>query len=393
MKPKILILGGGYAGIIAANRLDKQIKDSEITLISESSSFQERIRFHEMASSGQTKERNIREFLRTNVSFLQTKVTEIFPKEKLVKVGTTDQKISYDYLIITLGSSQIRSLNPNENSIQSRGAVFEFLKKKDNSKIQNLGIIGTGLTGIEMATEWKHFHPNSKVTIIDRNPFASSFSKKGKDYMRSVFLENKIQILDQMNIESIEGNEIRFGNKTKLSFDSILNCTGFQSPSLLKESGFRTNSQNQIYVDPFLRSLDFPEVFVAGDSAYLENSILRMGCVTALPMGAYVADHLANLTRGKKLSPFSFQFFGRCISLGRNVGMIQLTEGNDKAKEWIIKGKWGAWMKELVCKFTIVSLILEKKLPFRFYFWPKGNPILTEKKVVSESLPVGGLVT
>ncbi|TGK47974.1 NADH-quinone oxidoreductase subunit D [Leptospira kanakyensis] len=393
MKPKILILGAGYAGIIAANRLDKQVKDVEIILISESSGFQERIRFHEIASAGQKKERNIRDLLRTNVSFLQTKVTGIFPKEKRIQVEGSNQKINYDYLVITLGSSGIRQMNPNENSIQSNGAVSEFLKKKDHSKIQNLCIVGSGLTGIEMATEWKHFYPKSKVTIVDKNPFASSFSKQGRDYIKNFFVENNIQILDQMNIKGIEENEIRFENKTKLSFDCIVNCTGFQSPNLLKESGFKTNSQNQIYVDAFLRSFEFPEVFVAGDSAYLENSILRMGCVTALPMGAYVADHLANLISGKNLSPFSFQFFGRCVSLGRKVGMIQLTEGNDKPKEQIIKGKWGAIVKEMVCKFTILSLVLEKKLPFRFYFWPKGNPIKGKNKLIPESIPVGNLVT
>ncbi|TGK87528.1 NADH-quinone oxidoreductase subunit D [Leptospira noumeaensis] len=392
MKPKILILGAGYAGIIAANRLDKQVKDAEIILVSESSGFQERIRFHEIASAGKRKERNIRDLLRTNISFVQTKVTGIFPKEKRIQLEGNNQNIDYDYLVITLGSSGIRQMNPNENSIQSKGAVSEFLKKRDLSKIQNLCIVGSGLTGIEMATEWKYFYPKSKVTIVDRNPFASSFSKQGRDYMRNFFVENKIQILDQMNIAGIEENEIHFENKTKLSFDCIVNCTGFQSPNLLKESGFKTNSQNQIYVDAFLRSLEFPEVFVAGDSAYLENSILRMGCVTALPMGAYVADHLANLIGGKNLSPFSFQFFGRCVSLGREVGMIQLTEGNDKPKEQIIKGKWGALVKEMVCKFTIVSLILEKKLPFRFYFWPKGNPIHGKNKLLQETIPVGDLV-
>ncbi|TGL87941.1 NADH-quinone oxidoreductase subunit D [Leptospira congkakensis] len=391
MKAKILILGAGYAGIIAANRLDKQVKDSEITVISESSLFQERIRFHEIASGGQNKEWKVRNLLRTNVNFLQNKVTRIFPKEKRVTIEGTNQSISYDYLVITLGSSQIRKITKNENSIQSKDAVDEFLKNKTQTNIQNLCIVGSGLTGIEMATEWKYFHPQGEVTIIDRNSFASSFSKKGQTYLKSYLSENGIRILDQMNIEKIEGNEIEIGNKTKLSFDSIINCTGFQTPPILKESGFRTNSQNQIYVDPFLRSLDFPEVFVAGDSAYLENSILRMGCVTALPMGAYVADHLANLFKGKNLSPFSFQFAGRCVSLGRNVGMIQLTEGNDKPKEMIIKGKWGALVKELVCKYTLVSLILEKKLPFRFYLWPKGNPIQEKIKSVSKPMPVGDL--
>lgn len=392
MKPKILILGAGYAGIIAANRLDKQVKDAEIVLISESSGFKERIRYHETASAGLKKEILIRDLLRTNVNFLQTKVTGILPKEKTVIIEAKNQNIHYDYLVIALGSSEIRKIQTKENSIQSKDAVLEFLKRKEISKIQNLCIIGSGLTGLEMATEWKYFYPKSRVTLIDRNELGSSFSKKAKEYLQTYLLKNEIEVLDKAKIDKIEGNEIQFENQTKRSFDCIINCTGFQSSSLPKESGFRTNSQNQIYVDPFLRSLEYPEVFVAGDSAYLENSILRMGCVTALPMGAYIADHLANVIQKKNLSPFSFQFAGRCMSLGREDGLIQMTYGDDKPKEWIIKGKWGAFIKEVVNRFTIFSLMMEKYLPFRFYFWPKGNPILEKEKRISKPMIAGDLV-
>ncbi|TGL45194.1 NAD(P)/FAD-dependent oxidoreductase [Leptospira perdikensis] len=391
MKPKILILGAGYAGIMAANRLDKQVRDAEIILISESSEFKERIRYHETAAVGQKKEIPIKNLLRTRVNFLKTKVTGIYPNEKSIKVEFNNQNLNYDYLVIALGSSDIRQIQTKENSIQSKDAVLEFLKQKEKSIIQNLCIIGGGLTGLELATEWKYFFPQSMVTLIDRNELGASFSKKAKEYFQTYMLENKIKIFDRTQIKKIEGNEIEFENQTKQTYDCIVNCTGFQSSSLLKESGFQTNDKNQIFVDPFLRSIEHPDVFVAGDSAYLENSILRMGCVTALPMGSYIADHLANRINGKNLYPFSFQFVGRCVSLGREDGLIQLTHGDDKPKECIIKGKWGARVKELVNRFTIFSLLMEKHLPFRFYFWPKGNPILGGNKVPSNPMKVGDL--
>ncbi|EOQ96256.1 pyridine nucleotide-disulfide oxidoreductase [Leptospira wolbachii serovar Codice str. CDC] len=388
MKPKILILGAGYAGILAANRLDKQLKDAEIIIISESIGFKEKIRFHEMASAGQKKEIKIKKLLRTRISFLQGKVKDIFPNEKSVVVEGNPDRINYDYLVIALGSSQIRPIQTSEASIQSKEAVSDFLRKNKQREIQKLCIIGAGLTGIEMASEWKYFHPHSTVTIIDRNELGSSFSKRAKDYLRVFMLENDINILENTHIKTISENEITLENQNKVSFDCLLNCTGFKGPDLLKEAGFQTNSLNQIYVDPFLRSRQYPNVFVAGDSAYLENSILRMGCVTALPMGAYIADQLANLINGKNLSPFSFQFVGRCVSLGRKEGFIQFTYGDDRPKEWIIKGRWGAMIKELVNRFTIFSLKMEKQSPFRFYFWPKGNPLRMEEIDLAKTISI-----
>ncbi|PKA11183.1 NADH-quinone oxidoreductase subunit D [Leptospira meyeri] len=389
MKPKIIILGAGYAGIMAANRLDKQLDEVEIILISESNMFQERIRNHETAIQDKRKQIQIKDLLRTRVRFLQSRITNILPEEKSVLLEGLSEPLSYDYLILCLGSTGIHGKSNLENSIQSKEAVSKFLKDSKQREIQNLCIIGGGLTGIEMATEWKHYHPDSSVTIVDRNEWGTSFSSKAKDYLKSYLSRNQIQILDKVRIETILDNEIIFQNKTKLSFDALLNCSGFHCSSLPKKVGFPTNERNQVYVDPFLRSIGHPKVFVAGDLAYLENSYLRMGCVTALPMGAYIADHLANLIRGKNISPFSFQFFGRCISLGRNEGLIQFTYNDDKPKNKIIKGKWGALIKEMVNRFTIFSLKMEKNLPFRFYFWPKGNPIKMEKNLEKNPISIG----
>lgn len=389
MKPKIIILGAGYAGIMAANRLDKQLDEVEIILISESNIFQERIRNHETTVQEKRKNYQIKDLLRTRVKFLQARITNILPSEKSVLLEGKSEPLFYDYLILCLGSTGIQKKSNFEHSIQSQEAVSKFLKDSKQKEIQNLCIIGGGLTGIEMATEWKHYRPHSSVTIVDRNEWGTSFSKKAKDYLQSYLFQNQIQILDNVKIETISAKEIIFQNQTKLSFDVLFNCCGFHCSPLPKQAGFPTNERNQVYVDPFLRAIGHPEVFVAGDLAYLETSYLRMGCVTALPMGAYIADHLANLIQGKNISPFSFQFFGRCISLGRNEGLIQFTYNDDKPKEKIIKGKWGARIKEMVNRFTIFSLKMEKLLPFRFYFWPKGNPIQMENELQKKPVPIG----
>ncbi|TGK46961.1 NAD(P)/FAD-dependent oxidoreductase [Leptospira bouyouniensis] len=375
MKTKIVILGAGYAGILCANRLEKQIKNVEIFLISDSIYFQERIRFHEFASKSTEKKHTIQNLIRKNINLLNGKVTLIQPELNQVVIETINGviQIDYHYLVVSIGSSGIKKLTKDENSIQSKESVNKFLIEKKPETLNHLCILGGGLTGIELATEWKEKFPKSEVTIVDQSQFGKSFSNLGKQHLLKKFKSLGINIVDSAKIRNISSGKISFFNHSELSYDCLMNCTGFITNPLLKESGFQTNDKNQIYVDSLLRSIQYQNVFVAGDSAKLEHSSLRMGCVTALPMGAYVADTVSKTIRNQNLTPFAFQFFGRCVSLGRNDGLIQWTFGDDSPKEKVITGKLAAIIKELVNKFTIFSLKMEKRFPFRFYFWPKGN--------------------
>ncbi|ABZ93562.1 NADH dehydrogenase [Leptospira biflexa serovar Patoc strain 'Patoc 1 (Ames)'] len=375
MKTKIVILGAGYAGILCANRLEKQNQNVEIFIVSDSILFQERIRFHEYAAHTKEKKIPIPNLLRKNIHFVPGKIIKILPhaNQVMVETKTGVNHFEYDFLVVSIGSSGIRNHSEDENSIQSRDALDQFLANQKSKPLHHVCILGGGLTGIELASEWKEKFPNTNVTLVDQNIFGNRFSKPGKNHLEKKFKSLGIRIIETIEIKKIVSGKLIFKNNTELLFDSLLNCTGFLINPLLRESGFLTNDRNQIYVDPFLRSKEYQNIFVAGDAAKLEHSTLRMGCVTALPMGAYVADTITNTLKKKTLSPFSFQFFGRCVSLGRNDGLIQWTYGDDSPKERVITGKLAALIKETVNRFTIFSLKMEKRVPFRFYFWPKGN--------------------
>ncbi|TGL69911.1 NAD(P)/FAD-dependent oxidoreductase [Leptospira jelokensis] len=375
MKTNVVILGAGYAGILCANRLEKQNKNCKITLLSDQFYFQERIRFHEFAVGRAKKRIPIQEYLRKNIDFQLGKVTNIDPNNNTVAFHSHqgERSVPYDYLVVAIGSGNIKQLSPEENSIQSEKALVTFQIKKDPNQIKNLCILGGGLTGIELATEWKERFPNANVTIVDTKEFGHSFSETGKAHLKKTFARMGIKTIENIAIQSIQNGKISFQNKTNLEYDCLMNCTGFQTESLFDHSALHTNTKEQIYVDGYLRSKQHSNLFAIGDVAKVNDSILRMGCVTALPMGAYVADTINQIIKNKKPSEFQFQFFGRCVSLGRNDGLIQFTYGDDSPREWILKGKLAAWTKECVNRFTLFSIYMEKLLPFRFYLWPKGN--------------------
>jgi NADH dehydrogenase FAD-containing subunit len=83
-------------------------------------------------------------------------------------------------------------------------------------------------------------------------------------------------------------------------------------------------------------------------------------------MAIQVAENIARAAAGKVEKPFRFGDTGFCISLGRKDGLIQLSRA-DGSPAGIIKGWWAARIKELICRYTIWSLKLERR--FAFYRW------------------------
>jgi NADH dehydrogenase FAD-containing subunit len=370
MNQTVIVLGAGYAGILACNRLAKLNRKLNITLINDGDYFVERIRNHEIASGKKLNEYPIRNLLRNHVQFLNARALHLDPVLRKVQVSTLSEPLAYDYLIYALGSTWIQSKGSFQNVITK--AHSKQLHSHFQTNPSGMAwIVGAGLTGIELVMELSETYPHWKFGIVTKGSFASSFSKKGTHYLRKVFMKNNIQIAENTEITKHTNGEIYLANGSKFKCDLQIHTQGFLSSQLAKDSGLKTNERNQVYINPYLQVPSFPEIYVAGDASCLEGSDLRMGCVTAMPMGVYAAECIQRSILHQKLKPFEFKFTGRCVSLGRKHGLIQLTNAKDHPTERIITGRMGAFIKELVCKYTLVSLKLEKRLPFRAYFWPK----------------------
>ncbi|MDZ4726577.1 MAG: FAD-dependent oxidoreductase [Leptospira sp.] len=380
MKKRILVLGAGYAGIMAVNRLAKIDKHLDITLINERDEFVERIRNHEKLNPRPYKKYKITDLIPNNVNFVEDKISNWNPDSSTIQLTNDKSEWKYDGLIYALGSTKTNTMNP-WLGIQTLTQTMETSQVLSEKQIQSVWILGGGLTGIELATELKESNKEISVGIIEQGKFAHQFSKKGQTYIRNFFQKNHIQIIEGAKLIEHQNNEITFGNGTKVSYDLLIKTTGFLCSDLAKEAGIDTNEKNQIYVNEYLQIPKYQNVFVAGDAVYLPGSALRMGCVTAMPMGVYAAETVMKSLNGKKVYPFKFGFAGRCVSLGRKNGLIQMTNAYDKPKDLIFTGKLGAIIKELVCKYTMLSIKLEKSLPIRSYFWPKQDLMKIEKEI------------
>jgi NADH dehydrogenase FAD-containing subunit len=298
MKHKIVVLGAGYAGMLAALRLSGKARGADITLVNASDQFVERIRLHQKGTGQTLRQRPIQALLRgKQVRFVRGRVTDLNLEARAISVDTLPEPLAYDTLVYALGSG---------------------------------------------------------------------LSDKGRRYLRQTFGKLGIGIHEHTAVARVEADHLVTVTGERVEFDLCLWAGTFTALPLARQAGFAVNSRGQILVDPYLRSLSHPEVYAVGDAGIPADDIgvpIRMACATAMPMAAHAVDNIVAQLKGHKLAPYSFAYFFQCISLGRQNGLIQLVYADDSPRERIFTGRFGAWFKEMICKYTTIGLKYERLFP------------------------------
>jgi len=376
-RKKVIILGGGYAGILAALRLSRKTnpRQVDITLINGQELFVERIRFHQQAANQELKSYSITNLLAgSSVNFIQGWVTRLDPKRQqvLVRTSKSDVELNYDYAVYALGSIVETTLVPGVSQ-----NAFSLSTTSTTRRLKNLLpgvaaaggtllVCGGGLTGIEAASELAETYPNLKVKLVTAETFGDQLSQKGQRYLQQAFERRGITVESGKRITAVHPDHIQTDNGTTIPFDICLWAGSFRAPNLAREAGLPVNNRGQIFVDEHLRAKGYPTLYAIGDAASLEEAIdvpIRMGCVTAAPMGTYVGNHLATVIRGDKFNkPYHYRYFIRCISLGRKDGLVQFVTAEDIPKERILTGGIGSKVKEIISSSSVWNIQMEQKL-------------------------------
>lgn len=374
---KILILGGGYAGVMAASRLVINGVRAEITLVDARTELVQRIRLHETLAGSTPKTLPYRLLERKEVRFVQARVEALEPGQRRVLARTRDGErleMEYDTLIYALGS---RTASPGVEHAVRLDDPAEL--RQAYGRLQagmRVLVVGGGLTGIEAATELAERIPDLKVTLATRGHIADGWSKAAAEHFLRRFRELGIELREGVSIETAEG------------FDLCVWAGGFEALPLAREAGLPTDAAGRVRVDDTLRVPGHPEIFVAGDSAVAAGAggwMIRMGCVSALPMGAHVGENVARVLRGRNPKPFPFAIVIRCVSLGRKDGLVQFTAADDAPVDKVWTRRAAAIVKEMICQMTYWVMRGELRLGIRLYRW-SGPP----KEFAPATVPMEG---
>ena len=369
--PNIVVLGGGYAGLTAAARMAEAGTDAAVTLIDAKPQFVERIRLHEVAAGSTPRDLGYRAFMEARGGhFVQGRVTAIDPDKRLLRIDPREDgppETGYDKLVYALGShtdlhrvpgaaAHAVGLDTTDGSVKLATTLDE-LSKSGGTVL----IVGGGLTAIEAACEFAERLPGLKVAIAPGRAFGpdagpGGLSEPGHDHVVATLRRLKVDIIDGTRITEVEAGRARLEDGRSVPFDACVWGAGFVVPNLARTAGISVNDAGQIVTDETLTSVSHPDIVAVGDAAEVivePAGVCRMSCAAGRPMGERAAQTvLASLT-GEPSAAFEFAYSFRCVSLGRDDGLIQFVDTQDRPVDEVWTGARGARWKEYICRRTL----------------------------------------
>ncbi|GIH22566.1 dehydrogenase [Acrocarpospora phusangensis] len=339
---KVIVVGAGYAGTYAANRLAKKVKAAEITVINPRPDFVERIRLHQRVAGTAAAAKPLTSMLRDGITSRVATVDKIGDGVLTLGDGTS---ADFDYAFLAVGSTvtplpETVPVGTWEGAEQGRAALAALPAGS------TVTVIGGGPTGIETASEVAAARPDVRVRLVGPS-VADCFSHEALRRVRAGLARLAVDIVDD-GVTSVTGGGVHLRSGTALASDLTLWAIISGVPDLAARSGLEVNSEGRAIVDEYLRSVTDDRIFAVGDCAAVPGA--RMACQSAEPQAAHAADNLARLVEGHKPRPFTPRYLALGVSLGRKDAVAQFTHLDDTLRRAYIAGRTAAVVKEGACR-------------------------------------------
>lgn len=369
----VVVIGGGYAGVLAANHL--RIRDDiDVTLVNPRPSFVERIRLHQLVAGSDDAVVEYAAVLGAGVRLAVDEASSIDATARTVTLQSGDT-LAYDYLIYAVGSTGAAPAVPGVAEFAYPIAEFEDAQRlraaiDDLHPSAPVCVVGAGPTGIEVAAELGEQGRN--VTLVCGEVLGPYLSTPGRRSIARRMAKLGVTVLEGAAVTGVRDDHVVLSDRRELPGALTIWTAGFGVPDLAARSGLSTDAIGRLLTDETLTSVDNVRIVAAGDAVAPSGQPLRMSCQAAIPLGAQAANTVLSHIAGTEPAVVNQAFTGQCVSLGRKAGTIQLARTNDSAVPLFIGGRAGAAIKEAVCKGTIWGLAHEARKPGS-YFWLKGG--------------------
>jgi NADH:ubiquinone reductase (H+-translocating) len=312
----------------------------------------------------------IRDLINTKrIKLLKSMVQQILPDQK--KVILEDGELEYDYLVIGLGSEVetfgIPGLKEYAHAIRSINSVrlirqhieYMFAKYKlepERKDYLTFVVGGAGFTGTEFVGELadrvpelcKEFDVDPalvKIYNVEAAPAAlpPGLPQELVEYGMEVLRRKGVIYKLSTPIKECTPEGVLLADGEFIPSATVVWSGGVRGNSLLENSGFEA-VRGRVKVDEYLRSLQYPDVFVTGDCSVVMGPDGRPYPPTAqiaMQQASNVAANLIRLLKNQSLEAFHYDHKGTVASLGRGeaVGLV---------KNWKLKGRIAALMKIVI---------------------------------------------
>ena len=371
-RQRVVILGGGFAGVECAKRLQRGLRsnpDVEIVLVSEDNFLLFTPMLPQVAS-GTIQTRNIVVPIRTIVkkaTFYEGRVKDIDPGARRVSLWGTPERpgviLDYDYLVVALGSEtnffgmsdlennafQMKTLN---DAVTVRNRVIDMLEQANNEKDEDVKrslltfvIVGGGFAGIETAGELNDllndaikYYPGidireTFVSVLEALPaILPGFSERLAKFAQFRMEREGIQIRLRTAVTGFDGNDVRIkdlnGNvEESIQTKTVIWTAGVTPVNTIKRSIFKAD-RGKMLVNEYLEAEGYRGVFAAGDCALCVDPATKKPFAPTAQLAEAqakrVAGNLSALLNGRKMEPFSYKPRGQMAVIGKRTGIASV---------------------------------------------------------------------
>src|SRR5262250_608055 len=369
-RKRVIIIGGGFAGIAAARAL--RHADVDLILIDRRNHHIFQPLLYQVATAVLSPAEiaaPIRqlEVKQQNLTVLLAEVTGVDVGSRMIEAsspGVGVRKIAYDYLVVATGmhpsyfghdefaqhAPGLKNLSDAETIRAKILGAFELAAttedESERARQMTFVLVGAGPTGVELAASlaqmvrvtlrgnFRHIDPaKASIILLDAGKrvlptFAESLSRRVTQRLTKL----GVKVLTGVKVETVDADGVVAGGSeipsatVRIPSATVLWTAGVAASPIPKMLGTTTDRAGRALVDPFLKVADAPGVFVVGDAA----SIMQNGhpvpgvAQAAIQEGRYVGRLIANELKGQTVKrPFGYFDKGNMAVVGKNYAVLE----------------------------------------------------------------------
>jgi NADH:ubiquinone reductase (H+-translocating) len=396
-KIKVIVAGGGFAGIHLVRRLDSNLFN--VLLIDKINHHQFQPLFYQVATS-QIEPSSISFPLRNvfkNKRNVQIRMASVIRVETGNNRLVTDiGEFGYDYLIIATGcmtnffgnekiADNALTLKSTYDAITIRNHILQTFEKiisagyEEKQGFLNLAIVGAGPTGVELAGAFaeiknnilpKDYHDidfsQFRILLIEgSDDTLNSMSKTAREASRRYLEKLGVEVLTGTFVKEYDGIELTLSSGEVIRTHTVIWAAGITGNNI---RGLNTNCigpGNRIKVNRINKVLGEENIFAVGDIAYMETPKYPEGhpqvANVAINQAKNLARNLKRIRQGKQTIEFEYRDLGSMATIGRNKAVVDLP---------FVKFKgYLAWLIWMFLHLMLILSVKNKLIIFINWAW------------------------
>jgi NADH:ubiquinone reductase (H+-translocating) len=363
-RPRIVILGGGFAGVGTAQKLKKA--DADVVLIDHHDYHTFQPLLYQLAT-GLLETTGVGHSLRDlvhdqdNATIHKTAVTAVDLDKRTVQFAEIEP-LSYDYLVLALGAEV--NFFATDGAAQHAFPMYtlsDALRLKEhvlgkweaadkNPKLiedgaLNVVVVGGGPTGVETAGAMAELYrgdfardypnvpqENARIVLVEAGPEVfSMFEPDIRVYTVKALEKRTVEVMTGQIVSSVAPTRVTLKSGDELAAHTLVWGAGLQGNQLVHSLGLDLERGNRIGVGPELTIAGHPEAFAIGDIAAITDAktqqvLPQLGSV-ALQSGEHAGETIARRIASKETKPFKYRDKGTMATIGRGAAVVQMLGG------------------------------------------------------------------